>query len=112
MGIINQFMTGHHILYTGISHFIIGNKQNPLGWETSARRGLAMSTKSPGYADASSPGRAKELPAASTLGQEVRQMGAEKLPSKPGTRFLLYHGVSKLMLNKTWKKSKVLWIRK
>ena len=84
-----------------------------------------MSTKSLGYADASSTAQEGQgtqldlcmvelhicglsgeelmhtkLPAA-TLGQEVRQMVAEKLPSKPGTRFLLYHGVSKLMLNKT-----------
>jgi hypothetical protein len=36
-----------------------------------------------------------------TRGQDVRQMVAEKLPAKAGSRFLLYHGVSKLMLNKT-----------
>ena len=34
-------------------------------------------------------------------GREVRQMVAEKLPSKPGATFLLYHGVSKLKLDKT-----------
>jgi hypothetical protein len=39
--------------------------------------------------------------AVSTLGQEVQKIVAEKLPSRPGARFLLYQGVSQLMLNKT-----------
>ena len=41
-----------------------------------------------------------KLPAA-TLGREVRQMVAEKLPSKPGTRFFLHHGIWQLVLEKT-----------
>ena len=40
-------------------------------------------------------------PPAATLGWEVRQMVAERLPSKPGTRFLLHHGIWQLVLEKT-----------
>eukprot|EP00435_Cladocopium_sp_Y103_P021810 s2061_g5.t1 len=42
----------------------------------------------------------KKLPAVCT-GQEVRKMVAEKLPSRPGAKCLLYQGVSQLMLDKT-----------
>ena len=41
-----------------------------------------------------------KLPAC-TLGLQVRQMVAEKLPSKPGRKLLLHHGVYKLMLDRT-----------
>ena len=42
----------------------------------------------------------KKFPALCT-GQEVREMVAEKLPSRPGAKCLLYQGVSQLMLDKT-----------
>ena len=114
-------MVDHHVA-GGVRPFLTSKTA-----KSHARRAsLAMSTKSLGYTAAISDVSAvggeppqhdmmdirvcgfsgeellrTKLPAASTLGQEVRKMVAEKLPSKPGARFLLYQGVSQLMLNKT-----------
>ena len=41
-----------------------------------------------------------KLPAVCT-GKEVRKMVAEKLPYRPGAKFLLYHGNSQVMLDRT-----------
>ena len=41
-----------------------------------------------------------KLPAVCT-GKEVRKVVAEKLPSRPGAKFLLYHGNSQVMLDRT-----------